>query len=145
MSKLTFLHKVNETKIVDGKKVTHEEQITDGLTKGVMIKFYHKENDHVEKYTIAKKDDKYKFLLTVGDKKDEKLLSKDELLKEISKIKSLKFAVDYLKSAKTVKRVTGGNKSSVKKSSAKKSSVKKGSVRKSSVRKGSKKGTTKKK
>jgi len=98
MSKIVYLHSVNESYIKNGKKTKHEEYIIEG-PRGFMAKYYHKEDDESEKIIIIKKNNDYIYKTIVNDKKDEKTFSLDELLKTISKNKNLKYISDYLKSA----------------------------------------------
>uniref|UniRef100_A0A6C0EC76 Uncharacterized protein n=1 Tax=viral metagenome TaxID=1070528 RepID=A0A6C0EC76_9ZZZZ len=126
--KLSYLHDFKHTTIKDGKKVVHEEYVING-TKGLRIKYYHKENDNIEKIVVGTKGDGNYFLKTTKNKdtKTEENLSKDDLLKVLKKDKSLDFALDYIK-----KEMKGGSRKTSRKT--KKSSKK-------SSKKGSKKGS----
>jgi hypothetical protein len=99
MPDLTYLHKVFNQSLKDGVVTTYEEQIIDG-PKGVTIKFYSKDGKSEEKIQIMSKGDKFLMLTKDGEKKDEKTLSKDELLDELKKNKKLKFASDFAKTKK---------------------------------------------
>lgn len=129
-NKVKFLHEVATKEISGDKKIIHEEYIIDG-EKGLMIKYYHKEGDAIEKIVIMKKGDQYSVRVTKGDKDkmEESNMSKDELMKMLGKHKGMKFAADFLKSQK------GGKKAS--KKASKKSSKK--ASKKSSKKKSSKK------
>ena len=126
------MHNVVEKYVKDGKVVVHEEYAIHG-DKGTTIKFYHKENDKIMKFIVLKKADGYFMKSTIDGKTTEKeKLTKDEMLDELKKHKELKFAVDFVKSAKLSR---AGSKKGSKKSS------KRGSRRMS--RKGSKRGSKK--
>lgn len=140
-SQVTFLHDSKMTSIENGKKVIHEEYVIHG-TKGLLIKFFHKDEKSSIKIIVSKKEgsEKYMMKMQEGDKKEEKELTKEEVMKEISKNKNLKFAVDYLKTQK------GGNPMEVQdllgmQGGAKKKSTKKSS--KKASKKTTKKGTKK--
>ena|ERR1700744_3692207 len=130
-SNIVYLHDVKNTSISDGKKITHEEYVIDG-DKGLLIKYYHKEGDEAEKIIIARKGSGFVMKTVKGEKKDEKDLNKEELDKELSKNKKLKFAAEYVKALQQGgirKRSRKGSKKVSKKVSKKRS------------RKGSKKGS----
>lgn len=112
-SSLTFLHKVLEESIKDGKKATHEEQVIHG-SKGLTIKFYHKKDNKVEKISIRSEGDEYKMTHQDGDKKEEKTLSKKEMIDVVSKNKDLAFAKEYVS-----KHMKGGYRHMSRKSSRK--------------------------
>lgn len=118
MSNLKYLHKVLNQTLKNGVAETHEEVIIDGQ-KGVTVKLFHKDADGIERITISGKDDSFVMRTQSGEKKDEKTLTKDEMLKELSKNKMLKFAADFAKTQKGG-RLFGGRKLS--KRSSKKSS-----------------------
>jgi hypothetical protein len=125
-SNLTFLHEVRNVNIHKGKKVVHEEEVIHG-PKGLKFKYYHKEDDKVDKIVgVQKEDGSYVVITTVDGKRDEKSMSKDDVIKMLTKQKHLKFALDYIKTVK------GGRKPSRKTSRAKRTS-----------RKGSKRGSRK--
>jgi hypothetical protein len=96
MSNLKYLHKVLNQSLKDGVSETYEETIIDG-PKGVTVKMYKKDASGVERISINGKDDKFVMRTKKGDKEDEKTLSKDELMAELSKNKSLKFAAEFSK------------------------------------------------
>jgi len=132
--KLIFLHQVSNKTIHNDKKVIHEEEVVHG-PKGLKFKYYHKEGDKIQKIVgVQTADGSFVVITTVGDKKDSQTLSKDEVIKMLTKEKHLKFALDYIKNLKGGRR--GSRKVSRKGS---KKGSKKGS-RKGS-RKGSKKGS----
>ena len=131
MSEVNYLHSSINKNVQGDKRETHEEFIIHG-SKGFTAKYYHKDNKEEVRIVVAKKDDKYVLKTKMGDKTDEKLLTKSELIKELSKHKEVKFVVDYLSKAKDLSRSK-----SVKRGSKKGS--KRGSKRGS--KKGSKKGS----
>ena len=135
MSNLKYLHKVLNQSLKDGVSETYEETIVDG-PKGVTVKMFKKDASGVERISINGKDDKFVMRTKKGDKEDEKTLTKDELMAELSKNKSLKFAAEFSKTQKGGS-VFGGKKSS--KKSSKKTSQKPAS--KKSSKKSSKKGS----
>lgn len=136
-SQITFLHDSKMTSIENGKKVIHEEYVIHG-TKGLLVKFFHKDEKSSVKIIISKKDGSEKYMMKIqeGDKKEEKELTKEEVMKEIAKNKNLKFAADYLKSQK------GGNPMEVQDLLSMQGGAKKKGTKKSS-KKGTKKGSKK--
>jgi hypothetical protein len=141
MSAVNYLHSSIEKHVEGDKRETHEEFIIHG-SKGFTAKYYHKDSKQEVRVVVSKKDDKYVLKTKMGDKQDEKTLTKADLIKELGKHKELKFVVDYLNKAKDLSRGSkkGGSKKSSKKGSKK--SSKKGGSKKSS-KKGSKKGSKK--
>jgi topoisomerase IA-like protein len=138
MSNLKFLHKVENRSFKDGVSKIHEESIVDGQ-RGISIKFFKKDDSGVERIHINGKDNKYVMKTRKGDKTDEKVLTKDELLAELNKNKSLKFAAEFAKTQKGG-RIFGGKKSSKKMSKSSKKTSKKMSKKSSKkVSKSSKK------
>lgn len=138
MSKtLSYLHDVKHKTIMDGKKVTHEELVING-PKGLSIKYYHKDENVSLKIVVHEKDGKFMMRTMEGEEKKEKELTKEELVKELSKNKELKFALEYVKSQKGGVKVS---KKTSRKSTAKK--VSKKSSRKTQAKKTSKKQTKK--
>ncbi len=128
MSSLKFIHQKLEKTLNDGKKTNHEEEVFHG-SKGLTIKYFHKEDDTSTKISVYEKDGKY-FMKTAikkdkdaEPKKEEVEIPKSDLSKELAKHKELKFALDYVKTQK------GGasKKSTIKKKSSKKSTIKKSS------------------
>src|SRR5437667_65816 len=103
--KLTYLHQVSTTNIEGDNVIVHEESVSKG-TNGLAFKYYHKDNKKKEKILARQEQDGTFTLVTiVNDKKDEKKeLTKEQLLKEISKIKNLQFAIDYFKTQKGGRR-----------------------------------------
>jgi hypothetical protein len=136
MSKLTYLHKVLNQTLKNGVSETYEESIIDG-PRGVSIKLYKKDANGVERVLISGKDDKFTMKTKKGDKEEEKTLTKDDLLSELSKNKSLKFASEFAKTQKGGK-LFGGKKVS-KKSSKKVSKKASKKVSKKASKKHSKK------
>ena len=59
--KLTYLHKVLEQSVKDGKSFTHEESVVHG-PRGLTIKYYSKKDDDVERIEIAQESIKLKGL-----------------------------------------------------------------------------------
>jgi hypothetical protein len=100
-SDIKFLHDKRNVSISNGHKIVHEEYVIDG-SKGVMIKFYHKEGDEFNKVTIkALEDGTYRFISSSNNEdKREEIMSKKDLLKELNKSKMMKFAVEYLEKQK---------------------------------------------
>ena len=113
MSAVNYLHSSIEKHVEGDKRETHEEFIIHG-SKGFTAKYYHKDNKQEVRIVVAKKDDKYVLKTKMGDKQDEKTVTKSELLKELEKHKELKFVVDYLKKAKDLSRASGKKRSSKK-------------------------------
>jgi hypothetical protein len=96
---IEFLHDIKNKTVINGKRLIHEEFVIHG-NKGLTIKFFHKDDKSMEKIVIFQKNDKYFMKSTIDDKKEEKELSKDELIKELTKNKSLKFALEYVSKQK---------------------------------------------
>jgi len=92
---LTYLHKVLEQSVKDGKSFTHAETVIHG-PRGLTIKYYSKKDDDVEKIVIYSKDGSF----IMKTDKGEKTLSKDDLIKELDSNKKLKFALAYVKTSK---------------------------------------------
>jgi len=119
---LSYLHKVERTKVEKGKVTVSEESVSHG-DNGIIVKYFHKENKNSKKILIIANNGEYTIKETdskdgqKGDTKEEKV-TKDKLLKFIKKEK-LDFALEYIEQH-------GGNKASRK--SSKKAS-KKGSKR----------------
>ena len=143
--KLSFKHHVLNEYIKDGAKSVHEEKIYQG-SKGLTIKFFYKDGRSKIRYTIKQADGKYLFVINKNENAPEQqTLTKDELIKAITGIKELKFALDFLKTAKGLSRQKvsrGTPKKASSRKSSRKASSRKGS-RKSSSRKGSRKGSRK--
>lgn len=121
MSSLKFIHQKLEKTLNDGKKTNHEEEVFHG-SKGLTIKYFHKEDDKSTKISVYEKDGKY-FMKTAvkkdkdsEPKKEEVEILKADLAKELAKHKELKFALDYIK---TQKGGASKKKSTIKKSSKK--------------------------
>ena len=136
--KLIFLHDLKHRSIDNDKKMTHEEFVIHG-SKGLTIKYFHKDDKTSEKIVISERDGKYMMKSTIGESHEEKELSKDELVELLTKNKSLKFALSYVKGLKGSASLKRSSKKSSKKVSKKGS--KKGSKKVS--KKGSKKGSKK--
>ncbi len=118
MSAVNYLHSSINKHVEGDKRETHEEFIIHG-SKGFTAKYYHKDNKQEVRVVVAKKDDKYVLKTKMGDKVDEKTMSKADLIKELSKQKELKFMVDYLSKAKDLSRPKAGSKKGSKKGSRK--------------------------
>jgi len=137
-SAVKILHSQVSKHVEGDKRETHEEFMIHG-DKGFSAKYYHKDSKQEIRINVNKKDDKYVLKTKMGDKLDEKVLSKADLIKELSKHKELKFVVDYLNKSKDLSRTKSGSKKGSKTGSKKGS--KKGS--KNGSKKGSKKGSRK--
>src|SRR5277367_162307 len=120
MSTITYLYEETSNSIIDGKKIVNEERIIMG-TKGLSIKYFHKEGDSVDKVVIYEKDGKY--YLKSGSKDDQKdeEISRDDLIKFLEKDKRMKFAADFVKDFKKKGKQDGGKKKSKKSKRSKKS------------------------
>ena len=143
---LKFLHQVSNKSIENGKKVIHEEEVAHG-DRGISFKYYHKEGDKIEKIRGIPKDDGT-FIIITGEKENKKdeTMSKEDVIKMLTKMKHLKFALDYIKTAKGGKRGSRkGSKKGSKKGSRKGSRKMSGGKRRGSRKgsKGSKKGSKK--
>jgi len=104
MGKLIFLHHVMTKHISGDKKITHEEKIVHN-DRGVTFAYFHKEGDKQEKIKgRLNADGTYTLMNFKGGKKDEKIMSKTELLDELKKNKDLKFVIAYIKDVKGGKR-----------------------------------------
>lgn len=138
-SSVVFLHDQRSKSISNGKKLVTEEYIIHG-DKGLLIKYYHKDGDNTEKIIITKKGDNYLLKTDVNGTKEEKELSKDAIIKEITKNKNLTFALQYVKS-QSQSGGKRGSRSGSRKGSRKGSrrNMKRGSRRNS--KRGSKKGS----
>lgn len=99
MSKLNYLHKSLSKTIKNGESTTYEETIVEG-PKGISVKMYSKDKNGIEKISISGSGDKFVMRTMEGDKKDEKTLTRSELLEELKKNKKLKFAADFAKTQK---------------------------------------------
>ena len=99
MSKYAYLHKVMNQFLKDGVVTTYEEMIIENA-KGIEIKYFNKVGTKSEKIRIVGKGDKFEMTVQEDDKKDKKMLTKDELVAELKKNKKLKFAVDFSKTQK---------------------------------------------
>lgn len=135
-SALTYLHKVFNQSLKDGVVTTYEEIIIEG-PKGITVKYYSKDGKNEEKITIFGKDDKFKMTIKEGDKKEEKTLTKEELMSELKKNKKLKFAADFTKTQKGGMWIDGEMSRPKKASSAKKVKKTKSKSKSKSVKKSS--------
>lgn len=102
MSGLIQLHKVLNQTLKNGEVNTYEEVIIEGKD-GIKIHYFNKDSKNTEKITIKTvkgKVDEFEMVTQDGDKKDKKIISKQELLDEIKKNKKLKFASDFAKTQK---------------------------------------------
>ncbi len=128
-----YLHKVVESHVVNGKRVTHEEFLIHG-DKGFSMKFYHKDDKSKMKVHVSNKNGKYEMEIAKGDDaKEKKVLTKEELLKELKTLK-LDFAIEYIKASKDL----AGGKRASKKASKKTSKKASKKVYKKVSKKGSK-------
>lgn len=153
---LSYLHKVERTKVENGKVTVSEELVSHG-DNGIIVKYFHKENKNSKKILIIASNGEYTIKETdskdgqKGDTKEEKV-SKDKLLKFIKKEK-LDFALEYIEqhggkkasrksskkaSKKSSKKQWGGNDDGLQLGGKKRSS-KKASKRGSKSKKGSRK------
>ena len=123
MSNITLLHDIRNVSIKDGKKLVNEEYIIKG-DKGLKIKYYHKEDDDIEKIVITGSDDKYKmkYYKNKEDVVETEFNSEKELMAEIKKNKKLKFAVEQMKGGAV--QLEGGAKKKASKKASKKVSKK---------------------
>ena len=101
MSKIVKLHKVHQKEVKNSIITEHEESIIDG-TKGLTFKVFDRKGDDKEKYLGKSNNDGTFDLIHIKNEEKNKMdkLSTQELLKELKKIKSLKFVVDYLETLK---------------------------------------------
>ncbi len=135
---LTYLHKVLEQSVKDGKSFTHEESVIHG-PRGLTIKYYSKKDDDVEKIVIYSKDGSF----IMKTDKGEKTLSKDDLIKELDSNKKLKFALAYVKTSKaslsrTIKRASKKTSKRTSKKTSKRTSKKTSKKSKRSSKRSSK-------
>jgi len=159
---LSYLHKVERTKVENGKVTVSEELVSHG-DNGIIVKYFHKENKNSKKILIVASNGEYTIKETdskdgqKGDTKEEKV-SKEKLLKFIKKEK-LDFALEYIeqhggkkasrksskKASKKGSKQSGGKKASRKssKKASKKGSKQSGGKKasKKASKKGSKRGS----
>jgi hypothetical protein len=123
---LNFKHEIKQTSIKDGDVEIYEEVIMDG-SKGLTIKYFHKNKKETNRILIYGSKDEYTMKTQTGDVKDDKKLTKSEMTKEVEKNKKLAFAKDYVKTQKggAVGKKSGSKKSGSKKSGSKKHGSKK--------------------
>ena len=134
MSGLTLLHEVTSKSISNGKVVMNEEVITSG-SKGLKIKFYHKEGDKKEKITIIKTgSDEYTIITVKNDDKSTETVTQSELFSRIEKSKTLKFAKEFIKEIESASISQRGGKKRSKSKKSKKSKKTKRSKRSKSSR-----------
>jgi len=93
---LTFLHHVVQ-KSYDGKSWTVHEEAVKIDNRGVIVKYYHKDDKKKEKIVIYQKEGKYVIEMTSGDKKDSREVEQEKIEDEVKKIKPLEFAQKYFK------------------------------------------------
>ena len=139
MSKLSYLHKIMNQSLKDGVVSSYEEQIIEG-PKGIFIKYFNKTGQNSEKIKIMGKGDKFEIIIQENDKKEKKILTKDEFIAEIKKNKKLKFAVEFTKTQKGgawLNRPTKKTKSKSKSKSKSMARPKKASSKKASSKKAS--------
>ena len=137
MSEIKVLYDYRNLSLKNGKKVLDEEYVIEG-EKGLKIKYYHKEDEDIEKIVITGSDDKYKMKYYKNKEEvvETEFNSEKELMTEIKKNKKLKFAVEQMKGG-AIKELEGG----AKKKSSKKASKK---VSKKASKKSSKKTSSRK-
>jgi hypothetical protein len=133
-NEVIFLHNSVISHVEGDKRDKREEFLIHGA-KGFSAKYYNKDSKQEIRVQISKKDDKYVLKTKTDGKTDEKSLTKAELIKEIGKVKELKFILDYISKAKDLNRMEGTRSGSKK---GTKSGSKKGT--KSGSKKGSKSG-----
>jgi hypothetical protein len=101
-----------------------EEYIVDG-EKGILIKYFHVEKNIKKKISIkGNKDGSFSVKTEIGGKKDEKTMSKDDIVKMVKGDNELKFVSEFLKTQKGgawLNRTKSGSKKSSKKGSKKSS------------------------
>ena len=119
---LEFLHQQTSKSVVGDTVVIHEESVVHG-DKGLTIRFYHKEKGHKMKVlVVGKGTGEYVMKRSEDDKAPvETKLSKSDLVKELKADKNLKFALEYVQSAKTLARSKAGSRKGSKKGSRKSS------------------------
>lgn len=101
-SNLYYFHQKRYREISNNKSMIHEEEIIHGI-KGFLFKYYLKENNKIDKFIGRYEgDNKYRLIYNVNDQRTEEIVTKDELMTKISKIKHLRFAYDYIKSYKDI-------------------------------------------
>lgn len=102
---LEYLHQQTSKSVVGDTVVIHEENVVHG-DKGFRINFYHKEKGHKMKVVVTAKTPGEYIMKRMEDDKpvEEKKLSKADLIKELKSDKNLKFALEYVQSAKTLSR-----------------------------------------
>lgn len=97
---LKFLHRADMKTIKDGNTYISEEKVAED-DRGLVIKYYVKDGDRIDKVLIVGKDNKFKLLETVnGEKKPEVEMTESEMMSYLGRDKRLKFAKDVLKSQK---------------------------------------------
>ena len=116
---LTFLHHIVQ-KSYDGKSWTVHEEAVKIDQRGVIVKYYHKDDKKKDKIVIYQKDDKYVIEMTSGDKKDTREVEQGKIEDEVKKIKPLEFAQKYFKK----KYLEDANKDNSEKPKTKKASKK---------------------
>ncbi len=114
---LTYLHHITTKSISGDKKVIHEEKVVHN-ERGISFSYFHKEGTKEEKYKGRKNADGTYVLMTfAGGKKDEITYSKADLLKELKKIKVLKFVSEYVEAKGGRRKSRSKSRSGSKKSS----------------------------
>ena len=117
---LEYLHEQTSKSVVGDTVVIHEEQVIHG-DKGLTIKFYHKEKGQIMKVLVVHRGGEYIMKTTTDGKTDEKKLTKADLIKELKANKNLKFALEYVQSAKSLSRSKAGSRKGSRKGSKKSS------------------------
>ena len=99
-AKLSYLFQNQYEEIINGKSVLIEQEIIKG-PKGTSFKYFKNEEGKKEKYIGKENEDgTYTYVTIKGDKKKSGTYSLQDLIKEIKKIKVLKFVSDYLSKSK---------------------------------------------
>ena len=93
---LIFLNKSLTVTFENGQPHTHEETVSESKEDGLKIKYYDKKGEVVDLVLITSKGNE--FLLVVGS--EEKIITKEELVKEVKNNKKLTFALNFVKSQK---------------------------------------------
>ena len=94
-----YLHSYASKKLNKDFVEQTEEYIVDG-EKGILIKFFHVEKGNKRKIVIKGTKDGFSVRNEENDKKTEKEMSKDELLKMVKGDKDLAFIAEFLKTQK---------------------------------------------
>ena len=97
---VVYLHELTSREKKDGNWVVHEEMLVHG-DRGLSFKYYHKEGNSIEKITGRQNPDgTFILITTINGEKETRTLSQDQLVKDLSKLKHMKYATDYIKTQK---------------------------------------------